>query len=163
MPNVEIDQSGKMEDLARDTVLAFSNGVQRAIRIPAAVKRNVVRYLRQKDKSKTRAAVLLFSAALFLLLREALEHIDQIVIDVEYEGYEDEIKGWLLSRIYRVDPGFDKTRVKFQRVGKKSPAHRLALAVFRDQKPPDRVVTEQVLPGALSEKNGRGSLRPRSA
>jgi len=55
MPDVEIDQSGKMNNLARDTVLAFSNDVQHAIRIPAAVKRSMVRYLRQKDKSKTRA------------------------------------------------------------------------------------------------------------
>jgi hypothetical protein len=151
MPDVEIDQSGKMDKLARDTVLAFSNDIQHAIRIPAATKRNLVQHLRQKGKSRTRAAILLFSAGLFLLLRDALERIDQIVIDVEYEGYEDEIKGWLLSRIYQVDPGFDKARVKFQRVGKKSPAHRRALAVLRGQEPPDQVITEQALLSVLSE------------
>ena len=140
-----------MNNLAKDTVLAFSNDVQHAIRIPAAVKRNLVRHLRQKGKSKTRAVILLFSAALFLLLRDTLERIDQIVIDVEYEGYEDEIKGWLLSHIYQLDPVFDKTRVRFQRVGKKSPAHRRALAVFRGQEPPDRVITEQVLLSTLSQ------------
>ncbi|MBC8450229.1 MAG: hypothetical protein H8D78_21055 [Chloroflexi bacterium] len=151
MPDVEIDQSGKMDNLAKDTVLAFSNDIQHAIRIPAAAKRNLVQYLRQKGKSRTRAAILLFSAALFLLLRDALERIDRIVIDVEYEGYEDEIKGWLLSRIYQVDSGFDKARVRFQRVGKKSPAHRRALAVFRGQEPPDQVVTEQALLGMLRQ------------
>jgi len=151
MPDVEIDQSGKMNNLARDTVLAFSNDIQHAIRIPAAVKRNLVQYLRQMGKSRTRAAMLLFSAALFLLLRDALERINQIVIDVEYEGYEDEIKGWLLSHIHQVDPGFDKARVRFQRVGKKSPAHRRALAVFRGDEPPDQILTEQALLSTLSE------------
>jgi len=151
MPDVEIDQSGKMDNLARDTILAFSNDIQHAIRIPAVAKRNLVQYLRQKGKSRTRAAILLFSAALFLLLRDALERIDQIVIDVEYEGYEDEIKGWLLSRIYQVDSGFDKARVRFQRVGKKSPAHRRAVAVLRGQEPPDQVITEQALLSVLSE------------
>jgi hypothetical protein len=151
MLDVQIDQSGKMNNLARDTVLAFSNDIQHAIRIPAAVKRNLVQYFKQKGKSKTRAVMLLFSAALFLLLRDALERIDQIVIDVEYEGYEDEIKGWLLSHIHQVDPGFDKARVRFQRVGKKSPAHRRALAVFRGDEPPDQILTEQALLSTLSE------------
>lgn len=93
MSGVETDQSSKMENLATSTVLALSNDVQRATRIPAAVKRSLVRYLREKGKPKTRTAILLFSAALFLLLRDVLECVDQIVIDVEYEGYGDEIKG----------------------------------------------------------------------
>jgi hypothetical protein len=151
MLDVEVDQSGKMNNLARDTVLAFSNDIQHAIRIPAVVKRNLVQYFRQKGKSKTRAVMLLFSAALFLLLRDALERIDRIVIAVEYEGYENEIKGWLLSHIYQVDPAFDKARVRFQRVGKESPAHQRASAVFRGQEPPDQVITEQALLSALSE------------
>ncbi|MBM4466854.1 MAG: hypothetical protein FJ014_15100 [Chloroflexi bacterium] len=151
MTDVQIDQSGKMNSLARDTVLAFSNDTQHVIRIPAAVKRNLVQHFRQKGKSKTRAVMLLFSAALFLLLRDSLERIDQIVIDVEYEGYEDEIKGWLLSRIHQVDPGFDKARVRFQRVGKKSPAHQRALAVLRGQEPPNQVITEQAMLSVLSE------------
>lgn len=39
---IEVDQSVKIEDTAGDTVLAFSNDVQRAIVIPAAVKREAL-------------------------------------------------------------------------------------------------------------------------
>lgn len=35
---VEADQTGKIEQTSWDTVLAFSDGLQRAIRIPAKVK-----------------------------------------------------------------------------------------------------------------------------
>ena len=73
------------------------------------------------------------------------------MIDVEYEGYEDEIKGWLLSHIHQVDPGFDKARVRFQRVGKKTPAHRRPLAVFRGEELPDQILTEQALLSTLRE------------
>lgn len=36
---IEIDQSGKIEDTRKDTVLAFSNGKNYSILIPAEVKR----------------------------------------------------------------------------------------------------------------------------
>ena len=48
MTDVEVDQSGKIEDLAVDTILAFSNGLSRAIRIPAAVKRIGLAFLRRR-------------------------------------------------------------------------------------------------------------------
>ena len=39
MPNIEVDQSGKMGDLAIHTVLALANDIEYAILIPAGVKK----------------------------------------------------------------------------------------------------------------------------
>ncbi|MGA9348062.1 MAG: hypothetical protein WBW48_04565 [Anaerolineae bacterium] len=55
MPNVEVDQSGKMGDLAIHTVLAFANDIEYAVLIPAGVKRAIVQKLRAQGKSKIRA------------------------------------------------------------------------------------------------------------
>lgn len=43
--NAEVDQSIKMNDLARDTVLAIADGISYAIVIPATVKRAVIQRL----------------------------------------------------------------------------------------------------------------------
>ena len=49
--HVEVDQSGKIEDTATDTVLAFSNEADFAILIPAKVKRVCLRRLRNRGKA----------------------------------------------------------------------------------------------------------------
>ena len=45
---IEVDQNGKIEQTHADTILAFSNGAQYSIRIPASVKRLVLGALEQK-------------------------------------------------------------------------------------------------------------------
>lgn len=76
MTNVEVDQTGKMSNLAVDTVLALSNDLKRAILVPAQVKRAIVQTLRDRGKSRTRAAIQLFAAGLFLLLKDTLNRVD---------------------------------------------------------------------------------------
>ncbi|MFQ5854881.1 MAG: hypothetical protein ACE5LU_04460 [Anaerolineae bacterium] len=67
-----------------DTVLAFSNSRRYAIRIPATVKRAALHALRQRRKpsaSKKTIYLRLFTAGLYLLLRDHLDAIDHIIID----------------------------------------------------------------------------------
>ncbi len=47
---VEVDQSGKIGETDKPTVLAFAGGKERAILIPAGVKRQIISQLRQLGK-----------------------------------------------------------------------------------------------------------------
>lgn len=141
---VEIDQSGKVERTQVDTVLAFANGQHYAIQIPASVKREALEFLRQKPKytrNKKALYLRLFCAGLLFLIKDHLKTGGDIIIDTEYTGREADIRGMLLTRIRPTDPQFAKSRLVFRQIGKASPAHDLALAVYRGVRPADHVVT----------------------
>ena len=137
---VEVDQSIKIGDLSGATVLAFSDHVSWTVLIPAGVKGALMVQLRARGKSRIRATVQIFSAALFLLVEGNIPQISTIVIDTEYTGYEPDIEGMLLNYLRDVEPGFSKERLIFRQVGKSSPAHKRAIAVHRGEGKPDRVL-----------------------
>jgi hypothetical protein len=147
---VEVDQSGKIERTSHDTVVAFSNDFDYAILIPAQVKRETIAAL--KSKGKRRAHLLLFAMVLYELLRQYLERIEKITIDVEYEGSEPYIKLQLLSLIWQANPYYPGDRIAFGRIGKESQAHKRALATYRGRAKADRVVTKQTLKGLLRKQ-----------
>ena len=70
--DVEVDQSGKIEDTNVDTVLAFSNRMSYVILIPAKVKRAAFQVLRARRKTSKANTLRLFSVSLFLLLQDHL-------------------------------------------------------------------------------------------
>ena len=152
MTNAEVDQSIKMNDLARDTVLAIADGISYAIVIPANVKRTVVKRLREKGKSRTSAAIYTFSIGLYLLTRNVIRKVDQIVIDVEYMGREPEIRNTLIAYLRKDNPRFDTSRIVFRHIGKKSSAHNLAIAITRNQRKPDKRLSEVEFLGAMSKR-----------
>ncbi|MFZ2360262.1 MAG: hypothetical protein WA040_13045 [Anaerolineae bacterium] len=141
---VEIDQSIKIEDKGA-TILAFANGLAFAIEIPANVKLTGLQMLRDQARKPGVAHRLLFAASLFLLLRDHLDQIERVVIDVEYEGHEAEIGAFLLRFIWRDYPSFEPWRIEFGLVGKSSPAHHKAEAVRRGKDRKYRRITEAEL------------------
>ena len=118
---IEVDQSNKIEDSGL-TVIAFANGIHDAVLIPSSVKGQAIHWLRRNHTLQTPAHVLVFAAAVFLLLEPHLDRLDVVVIDVEYTGYNRRIKDFLLTRIRRNRPEFEAWRIEFGRVGK-GPAH----------------------------------------
>lgn len=152
MTDVEVDQSGKVEELRADTVLAFSNDISYSIRIPARVKREAFHRIRHRTTSDTLAYLRLFAADVFLLFKDHLPDIGYITIDIEYTGRAGEIKGLLLMLIRQVDPGFSKERVEFRTIGKKSGAHKLAWAVRRGEKTAAKKVTKDEFLSVLQQK-----------
>jgi len=137
---VEIDQSGRIEFTGTDTVLAYSDDKQYAILIPSIVKREIVRKYRKTVKAKI-FFLKLFSVCLFLLIKNDLNKLDEIVIDIEFEGREKDIKNMLLNHIRKIDPKFPKHKILFRRITKESRAHKLALSVFRDAVKENKVIT----------------------
>lgn len=141
-----------MNDLARDTVLAIANGISFAIVIPAAVKRALFQRLRARGKSRTAAAVFAFSIGLYLLLKNVVYAVDQIVIDVEYIGREAEIKNTVASYLRRDNPQFDSSRILFRHIGKQSAAHHLAIEIVRRRQAPNKRISESEFLGVISKR-----------
>jgi hypothetical protein len=142
MHDVEIDQSGRTDVLTVDTVLAFSNSLKVAILIPRTVKQECYHAMKSNGVRKSRIGVRLLTAGLVLLLRNHLEGIHTVVIDLEYVGgAAGDIKGELLQNLRRLAPDFRSDQIVFGQIGKKSEAHMLALQTYRGARQPDRRVT----------------------
>lgn len=136
--NIEIDQSGKIENTNVDTLIAYANHKQRSILLPAEEKRIIQRIYR--DAGKPHMFVYrTFALLIFLLIRDCLEQIQGITIDDEYPGWHFLIKNFLLQQIRTVAPDFDKHSINFQCIGKKSPAHHKAYTTFTKKQTPDMV------------------------
>ncbi len=140
-----VDQSIKIGDTQSPTVLALSNDIQRAILIPASVKRECIRVLRGRWTPETTMYIRLFAAGLFLLLRELLASADRITIDVEYPGHERDIRRDLALFCRRSGLMIDPTVIHFQHIGKQSPAHQVAWETSRGKQTPDEIITAEEL------------------
>lgn len=133
---VEIDQSGKFEQLNTHTVIACANEKSSLIWIPVSVKRNLVQKLRKSLFPRKDLIPILFAVSVFILLDWLDTLPNTIIIDEEYTGKED-IIGESLKKLL-----VDKSRKKwegqilFKQVGKLSPAHKLAWKVHRAKKRP---------------------------
>jgi hypothetical protein len=138
---VEVDQSIKIEQSGA-TILAFSNGISHAIVIPSDVKTAAYRTLRSQGKSSHIAYLLLFAAGLYILLRDHLDQFEQVIIDVEYDGKDADIKAFLLRFVWKSDPKFEAEKIIFRRVGKKSPADQKARSVRERKDRNYRTVTK---------------------
>jgi hypothetical protein len=141
---IEVDQSIKTEE-AGPTVVAFANGITHAILVPSKAKQAALRALQARGKTKNVAHMMLWAACLYLLLRDHVDVIDRVVIDMEYTGQEAMIRDFLLAHIWRMIPDFPSERIVFMQVGKKSPAHRKANAVRERRDKDFRTVATQEL------------------
>ena len=131
--HIEIDQSGKIENTSKDTVVAFSNKICRSILLPARDKRVIQTAFRSIGKPRV-FVYKTFALLIFLLIKPYVHKITTMVIDTEYPGWEHLIKDYLLREMRRVRPGFNRGDIVFARIGKKSRAHKIAYRVARREK-----------------------------
>lgn len=148
---IEVDQSGKIET-PHDTVLAYSNGQPYAILIRAGVKREVIERLRARGLSRSRAAIRVFAAAVWLLLRDVISDVAHVTIDHEYPGHEGAIKSDVLEIAKRKGHTIDPHVIRFDLIGKRSGAHKQAIAVYRGRLRADRVITAAELLALLGKQ-----------
>ncbi len=141
--DIEVDQSGKIENTRVDTVIAFSNSARAAVLIPAVVKRACIRTLRERDWRSQTFVFKIFAAALFVLILPYLEKIDRIVLNVEYPERMGDIKGLLLKFIRRQRRDFTREQIVSHSIGKQSAAHKQAIGVYRGRLSPDMILTAQ--------------------
>ena len=142
---IEIDQSGKIEDTSKNTIITFSNDKFKSIFISAKEKREIQKIFRKIGKPRI-FIYKLFAILIFRLIKNHLKEIDEIIIDEEYSGKASLIKNFLLREIRKIKPDFQKDTIIFKRVGKKSRAHFLAYGVATEKKEADvKVTAKEVL------------------
>src|SRR5262245_14904042 len=128
---VEVDQSGRIDNTQVATVLAFSNSVQHTVLIPATVKRNCILQLKKQGFYTSNSYLQFFTVGLYFLLRDHISTVQQVVIDVEFFSKDNYIKEHLLNLFARQRRKVNPDKISFGYIGKKSPAHFLSLQTFR--------------------------------
>ena len=143
---IEVDQSGKIEQTEMDTVVAFRNDEQYSVLLKKKMKVEILIDYRNKYKD---IHYRLFAVLIFYCIRNYLHKIQLIVIDIEYERRDADIKKHLLSFIWKDYSNFDKNLITFSRIGKDSRAHRLAYQTFIGKLAPNKIVTKKEVENLL--------------
>ena len=133
---IEIDQSGKIENTSKNTVIAFSDDKFKSILLHSQDKREIQKFFRRIGKPRI-YVYRVFAILILLLIKDQLKEIKEIVIDEEYPGKDSLIKNLLLQEIRKIKPQFLKENIVFSKIGKKSRAHFLAYGVAVGKKKAD--------------------------
>lgn len=136
---VEIDQSWKIEYTNKETVLADSSG--NSVVLPAESKR----YLQDVFRKAGRPRMFVYEvfAAVATILIELSEKEGQnnlYVIDKEYPGWENEVKGMILNYGRKLNLSLKHNQLRFQLIGKKSKAHDNAYLTFKGKNAPTKKI-----------------------
>jgi uncharacterized protein YlzI (FlbEa/FlbD family) len=151
----QIDQSGKIEQTRKSTVVTISNGKALIVKVSASEKRKLIYSLKAIRKPNKTYIYDIFASLVYTLLNNA--YATDVEIDVEYPGHESSIKERLIQ--FFVKSNSKPPRIRFGLVGKKCQAHILGLSVFRKETKADMVVkAEDLLEVILGNKKG---WRPR--
>lgn len=147
----QIDQSGKIENTNRSTIVALANGKKITIKISAREKQKLLAGLKKLEWPKTNYVYKVFATLIFLLIRD--EKIGILEVDREYFGHESVIKD-ILIHLYNKQ-NLRMPEVTFVLVGKKSNAHKIALATFQSTLKPTIIVKAEIVFEVLYTKKGR--------
>ena len=141
-----IDQSGKIKDTAKDTVLCISNGQWSTVLIKAKTKRQLQEIFRRHGQIRN-YVLFTFSAGLSLLIQNNSQ-ATKIVIDKEYLGNEPVIKEIILQII---KGNKNIPVVEFGHIGKTSKAHFRAKLVVSKKEKPKVILSENILLKAIKK------------
>ena len=119
-----IDQSGKIENTAKNTILCLSNGTWDAVILKAAVKRQLQEIFRRHGMPRN-FVLFTFSALLAILIKRNLK-LQGLTVDREYYGKEPVIKEIVLQ-ILADNQTIPK--INFAQIGKNVNAHDIAAKI----------------------------------
>ncbi len=129
---VEIDQSGKLEQLDTLTVIAYANGKSGAIQITAATKRGLIQKIRRILIPRDEIGAVLFAVLIFIMIKDLPGNVT-LMIDEEYTGKNRIIQEILLRLLERKFKSWNGN-IEFGNIGKHSPAHLLAWKLHKKRK-----------------------------
>lgn len=146
---IYVDQSGKIEDTARPTILAFSNSKKGTLIFASKHKKLIQAMYRKENRPKV-FILQVFSALLFILINK-FSLKSKIFVDREYFGREYVILGYL--NILCKKSKVKLPQVEFCLVGKSKNVHKLSNSAFRKRKADVIIDIEEVL--ALTDRLSR--------
>lgn len=125
--SVEIDQSGKIEQLNTSTTVGASNDVKLAVKINAVNKQKLLYKLRKTLIPRNDLYPIIFSIMIFYLLLKINKLSGRIIIDEEYTGKEKIIED-TIKKLFKISSKKLNNNIIFKRIGKHSTAHDVAWA-----------------------------------
>lgn len=155
----QIDQSGKIEQTNRPTIVALANGKSKTLKISAIEKQRLIKTMLELDYPQKNYTHKIFGAMIFLLLYRS--KITDVLIDTEYSGHSASIKEIVMQL-------FQKTQaicpeISFGYIGKKSNAHHLAIEIFRNKKKADIIILGKDILRVLYKEPEKKGWRPQSS
>jgi len=140
---VEINQSNKIEQTNKDTIIGLANDKNFTILIKSKIKRKLQEEFRKQGKPRL-FIYRTFVAGVVLLLKYAgLKNLSKIVIDQEYYGKERLLK----SIFFEMWSGyFTKIpEITTERIGRKSKVHSVCYLVMKGECRADRIISYEEL------------------
>lgn len=143
---IEIDQSGKIEQTNFDTVLALTNGIKFTIILKRKDKRLIEKLFRKNKQNKLHTQIT-FATLLTIIIKKSKVK-KSVLIDTEYPGYNNFIENFIKSKLKDNCP-----TIKFGFVGKESKSDILASQVTHKKIKPNYIVTfDEVMKLCLPKK-----------
>lgn len=132
---VEIDQSIKIEQTHKDTVIGIANSKRVSATVPRRIKRKLKDEFRGAGRRRLFAYRTFIAGVVLALEHARLRNLSDVIIDIEYPGQERRLKSIFLemwSRRHDTMPD-----IQFKGIGKKSPAHEVCYLVTTGERRAD--------------------------
>ena len=154
--DIQVDQSIKVERTHQATVLGLSNGKEYAVTLQGKTKRRLQEAFRLHGIPR-QYVIHTFAACLTLLMWHArFSYPPAVVVDEEYPGYEEYIRQLVATMWQRLSMG--QPIIVFRRIGKRSPAHRVAHWTANGRRRVDHVLTyEEISKLVFAQKKNPGA------
>ena len=135
---VEINQSNKIEQTNKDTILGLADNKTFTILINRKIKRKLQEEFRKQGKPRLFVYRTFIGGVVLLLKYAQIKNLSQVVIDEEYYGKDKVLKSMLLemwSRYFTEVP-----EITFDKIGKKSKVHNICYLAMKGKDEIGRVI-----------------------
>lgn len=135
----EVDQSGRIEETNRHTIISIANkDFSYTVKIDSKTKK-VIQKKFQKLKKPKMFGVYGFASGVIILIKRSKIKNSVVIIDIEYDGYNKILKEIFIKYL-------DKSlEFRFFNIGKKSPAHYFAYSTFKKKNRPHYIIKTEEL------------------
>jgi len=149
---IEIDQSNKIEQTNKDTILGLSNSKVFTVVVKRKIKRKLQEDFRKQKQSRLFVYLVFISSVVLLLNHAKIKNVSEIIIDEEYTGYDKFFKQVFLrmySKSHKKIPN-----VGFGNIGKKSEAHNISYLTMKGKIKANIILSYNEISNLCKKKTG---------